>query len=551
MNYIDKSKAYAHIGMTIRSMLQKYSSLKLIRGKKKYRIDTILEHVIRSGEQENKEISESELKLILEQYNLSDALVKHSQKSFELFDSKQKFINTEFGTMIPESAFAYLANLHILSGADDSKVKKISENDNHVAICNIYTNCLKFSDEGRFSFITRVNNEQFIYQRDHVILCGRGYSLFTDILSLSPKSAVIEELFLRSSGLTFQEFFFAGMLFFAYSQGKAFSMQTIYNDLLLARISKLNTFVADGGKKLKAALSFYSFDYEGYRKESEERQRALAVDEDFSRSKPNILNLRPLVLMQNGQYVIPSFRAFFNMMSYGLYWRVFDLCEAESPGGGKSFKDIFGKDIFENYVGKILASIFKEKIEKQYEYEKGMYTLDWHCFSNEELFFFEAKAYQFPLVLNTTGDQSAWIKYLKKNIEEVIVQINKRIDDIESSSYKKLDCFHGKKISIFVIFYDIPLITCKIYQDMIREHIAQNNLNPKGRAIYFLDIEDLESIENLSCPNELLNLLDEAYRINGSFKALYSESRKGQNRRNHLIVSKYEELMQIYGIDRF
>src|SRR3990172_11908463 len=94
-------------------------------------------------------VSGKELMSVLRRYNLRDGLITLGKASHYIFNSgdpnnigivAHREPQTEI--IISQFALAYLANLLLISGANDHKSKYIHEKDNWLVLCNIYNNSL-------------------------------------------------------------------------------------------------------------------------------------------------------------------------------------------------------------------------------------------------------------------------------------------------------------------------------------------------------------------------------------------------------------------------
>lgn len=462
------------------------------------------------GELKNKAegtVTEEELKSVLKRYNLRDGLIALGKASNFVLNAKGEgsigkaaFRDPKTGVFITQFGLAYLANILIISGANDYKSKYIGKKQNLLLLLNIYSNCLIFPEIKRdrdisftkkdlTSMMVRMHAEQFEYQFNTVLLIARTIVIFTETVNqVAPKRfAPLATIFEQETGLTFEEYFFLAMAVWACVQQTATFRK---ESLTGAQIQSMQKVLTD--EKITSFLKILSADYQTFRTEDQRTNDTL--DPVFTKFRFNPLLVYPIIKTDRSEidpYIVPNALAFVKKAFGGLYWwfhRYF-----ESSGNWHDFRDYYGQ-IFEQYVGQILKQTYGEvNVHPEIKYNNGKF-IDWWVEHNSKIYLFEAKAYQFALFTKQTGDLELLVKEVKSKIVQTIEQVYKRLQDIQK--YDELSIFRGKKLIPVIVFMEIPLASGNLYKEIVDEELEQLEKSGlkgiKEAKIHFLNIEELE-----------------------------------------------------------
>lgn len=453
-------------------------------------------------------LTEEQLRDVLRRYNLRNGLIVLGRASNIVFNDKSESHigksasrDTQTGVFITQFGLAYLANILLISGANDFKNgKEIGDRQNLLCLLNVYSNDLiapefqrddsiPFTHRDMASTMVRIHAEQFEFQFDYVNLVARTIVLYKDIVDSVPPTRFepFEVIFKRETGLSFEDYFVLVMAVWSASQGTA----TFRKEMLTeAQIPSMKTALTD--EKVTNFLNILSTDYKTFRKIDVERNSEL--DPVFTKYRFNPLHIHPIIKtdkVHTDPYVVPNTLCLLKKGFGGLYWWFHRYFEAK--GRQIDFRNYFG-EIFEQYVGKILKEAYgEENVHPEITYPKGKF-IDWWVEHNGTIYLFEAKAYQFALPTKQTGDNELLIKEVKSKIVKSIKQVHERMSEIDT--YEELAYFQGKKLVPVIVFLEIPLASGHLYKGLINdelEELEKNGLKGiKNTKMPLLNIEELE-----------------------------------------------------------
>ncbi len=452
-------------------------------------------------------VTETELKEVLRKYNLRDGLICLGQMSVQVFNDQSinrigngALSDPATGIIITQFALAYLANIMIISGANDFKAKLISNKDNLLALLNIYSNGLEFLETNNYnktptaekeiiSIFVRMSGEQLEYQFNYVHLISRTLIVFNEIVKevVPDKFDKLENIFKTETGLALNEYFTLAMAVSAVSQKTATFRKEYLTEANIPSIQEILN-----NSKVDSFLNMLAIDYKGFRED--DKNNNVNLHPIFTKTRFNPLVFYPIVKTDKKMeepYVIPSTITYLKRAYGGLYWWFHRYFEAK--GMQLDFRNYYGK-VFENYVGRILKGIYgKENVHPEIIYPKGKF-IDWWVENNSTIYLFEAKAYQFALPTKQTGDIMLIENEVKTKMIKAVKQVYKRVLDIEK--YKELAVFRNKKIIPIVVFFEIPLVSAHLYKELLDEELQkledEGLVNIKNQEIYFINIEELE-----------------------------------------------------------
>jgi hypothetical protein len=454
-------------------------------------------------------IIETDLLNLLRRRNLRDGLITLGKCSYFIFNCKDEnkigrtgYRDPKTGVIFTQFQIAYLANLFIISRSNDYKSEQIITKQNLLTLCNAYNNLLiqpelvrpdnqKMTHDEFITSLVRLNTEQLEYQFDPALLIARTLIFFNEIIKDNPpnKFESFSIIFERETGLTFEEYFTLAMVVLASVQKlPAFKKEF----LTQATIPTLKDILTD--QKVTNFLNILSINYPRFKEEDEKFNTHL--DPALTKYRFNPLNVYPIIQTDktdNSPYVVPNILCLIKKSFGGLYW--WFHCYFEEIGLQKEFRTYFGS-VFEQYVGIILKQIYtKQNVHPEITYAKdNKKFIDWYVENDSKIYFFEAKAYQFPLNTKISGDTESIYKEINSKIIKSIKQVYSRI--LEIDKYDELKLFKGKEIHTVIIFLDMPLISTHLYRELINKELedAENNgySGITKANIHLLNIEELE-----------------------------------------------------------
>ncbi len=469
--------------------------------------------------------TEEDFKNVLRRYNLRDGLIALGRMSNILFNSREDgpYIDATTGVFVTQFALAYLANILLISSANDYKSKYISQKDNLLTLCNSYSNSLidrltendkPINQDDFCSFMIRLDSEQIEYQFSPIYMMARTIIIFNELIqnTQSDKFEPLDDIFEKKTTLSIYEYFRLCFAIFAASSQKTatFSINTFTN----SNIPQLKDLLTE--EKIIKILNILKANYKEFREEDMLENDNL--NPIFTKTRFNPLLVYPVIETDakhlGDPYVVPNVFTLIKRSFGGLYWwfdRYF-----ENQGQQQDFRNYFGR-IFQEYVGRILKNIYGEKnVHEEIVYGKNLRFIDWWIERDNKIYLFESKAYQFTLPSKQTGDKETVINEIKKKVVEAIVQVYKRIQDIQK--YEELKSFKKKQIIPFIVFMDIPFVSSYLYELWIKETLGEIEQEKqisglKDFQIFLIDIEELELYDE--CTN-IIELEDIFQKFKGN-----------------------------------
>lgn len=464
-------------------------------------------------------VSEEELKSVLGRYNLRDGLITLGKASQYIFNSSDPnnigivaHREPQTGIILTQFALGYLANLLLISGANDYKSKYLSKNDNWLILCNIYNNSLmqpelsetyKITDEDKFrSFMIRLHSEQMEYQFLPIYMMARTIVIFNDLINqvVPVRFENLSIIFEKKTGLKIHDYLRIAAAVGAGSKKTAtFSIPMFSN----ANIPILADVLVK--EKINEFLNILRADYETIK--NEDRTFNQNLNPIFTKTRFNPLSVYPIIETDakhlGDPFVVPNISAYIRKAFGGIYW--FFHRYFEDKGQQQEFRNYFGY-VFQEYVGLILKGIYGEQnVHAELDYPKGKFV-DWWVERGDKIYLFEAKANQFALLSKQTGDKELIVKREIKKIADAIAQVFKKVHDIPK--YNEFSQFSSKKVLPCIIFMDIPFVSSSLYESWIKEALEkmEKEKNLKGLKdfhIFLINIEELELFDEIISKIEL------------------------------------------------
>ena len=443
-------------------------------------------------------VSEEEFKTALKGYKLDEFLAVLADLSIKLYDPKftedniwrkerTGFIVHKLSQQwVTNFSIEYIADIVLISGSNNFKKESIKNKDNIIDLFNIYNNLILEPINqitSAQSLLVPIYYQQIPSQRDIKDTLVRQWLIFQTSQELVDEKSKLDldAILLEKSGMTVMEYVKLCFLILAVIiENPRFNFGTFAK----SSISGMNDVLNNA--KISAILKQLSITPIKFTELDEKFN--VKLKPEYTRSKYNPLWEKPIIILGENDYIVPSISAYVKGALNGLYW-IFENAK------GKTFRDYFGK-VFEKYCGLIINDIFGEKnVRPEIKFgNKDQHFFDWIVNSNDEILLFETKGYQFSLDTLQTGDEECINKAVSQDLVETIKQMYLRCQDI--SKYKELELFRDKKKTAIGVFYDIPLVSTNMYDTYIQ--FALNELDLKYPGIkdfkyIFLSIEELEN----------------------------------------------------------
>jgi hypothetical protein len=468
-----------------------------------------------------KTVTESELKNAVKKYNLRDALLTIGEISKSIFRNPNMgnaaFLDKATGVVFTQDFLAYLTNILLISGANDFKRQRLAEKEKNVhVLCNIYHNRLVApylgETDGRKNFsaitlLTLLHNQQISHQKGANKIFGRNYyickTLFKTCLMKSGKTA--SDIFFEESGMDVDSYFMISLSLSAYTdQNGAIGKE------------ELNKLFADGRAQLPSVFSqeninrcfeILSANYRKLRDEDAEKNSNLLPIHTKGRFNP--LKMYPIVKYDaNGSegFSIPSTTLFFESAFLGVYFNL--MRHFERKNNRSDFSIYFG-DVFNQYVGVLLKRIYGEdKVRPEIRYNKSQNLfVDWYVEFPDRFYLFEVKSSVFDLLTMMTGDLDRLTNEIRKKVVEAIIQIYKRVVDV--GRYDELTRFRKKKIVPFVVFRDLPFISGELFDPIINEGLEsaqESDVELRELCLFEVNRISIEELEACGDANTMIEL---------------------------------------------
>jgi len=505
-------------------------------------------------------VTEDEMKELLRHYNLLDGLVSIGKLSVFIYNDHSKnklgkaiYKNPDSGLLVSQFALAYLANMFLISGANDFKDKKISEKENLFGICNAYNHSLiiplssNIPQKNFFqALMVRLSFEQIRFQTNLINTMARTYILFENVAQ-NKRPVKIENLhtlFEKTTGITIKEYFIYSLLVFtAIQETPTFNIDRFLN----SDIPHLKHLLIRD--KIYKYLNILTASYRQFR--TTDQQLNSTLNPIYTKTRFNSLWIYPIIEVDNktesGSYVIPNVCVFLQKAFGDLYWWFHMHFEKEQKQ--LEFRDYFGS-VFQEYVGLILKTIYpEEQVHEEITYGKTSNRfVDWWITRGDKVYLFEAKSNQFSLLNRQTGDADKIMQNEVKKIADGIEQLHRRVKDIDK--YEELKQLRGKRLVCVLVFFDFPFMSSALYDLQIKEEllVREKSKGSDGLSsfeVFRLNIDELESFATTSKQIELEEIFPK-YRSDPtkSFLSVVAEESK-DGLGNDYLEKAYEDFWNL------
>lgn len=466
-------------------------------------------------------VTQAEFFNAIKAYKLKEALEQFALISKKIFDDsypKEWYrmgrggVQHPCGVFITQFALEYLASAMILSGSNDYQKESIKNNDNLLGIFNIYQNGLiqeVSGQSGITSLLVPMYFQQFISQADHKDTFTRQWYLFCKINArLEGKTfGNLNEIFTKEVGVSILEYTKLCFVIFARLVS---SPRFKIGKLTGVDIKGLNDVLSE--EKMGIFLNLVSANYYDFRKLDSEINQNL--DPKYTKTRFNPLWLKPIVRLGENDFLAPSMTAYMTSTFKGLFWWFDTYFRKQSRAKGDDFRSYFGS-LFEEYAGDVIKDIYgEENVSPQISYgtkkASGLF-FDWIVTTDDKIFLFETKGYQFPLEVLQKGNPENITREVVNKLIYTIVQMYNRVKNVDT--IEELKHLRGRNLIPIAVFYDIPLISTPMYKESILpelEKLEETHKGIKNFTYYFLSIEELEDYYYVSDNVDIDVILKEA-----------------------------------------
>ena len=161
---------------------------------------------------------------------------------------------------------------------------------------------------------------------------------------------------------------------------------------------------------------------------------------------------------------------------------------------------------------------------------------------------FETKANQFNLHNNQIASKDKVIEEEIKKMIDAIVQINKRIEDI--NKFNELSFLKSKEIIPIVVFLNMPFISLPFYDNWIKESLMKDELNDitylPNKNLFMLNINELELYGDVHEQIKIEQIFSElSTDASQSFLTILSRIKGESPLRNRFLDKIYSDFFQI------
>jgi len=305
--------------------------------------------------------------------------------------------------------------------------------------------------------------------------------------------------------------------------------------------------------KMSKFLNIVSSNYEEFRKLDNELNKNL--DPVYTKTRFNPLWLKPLIKLGENDFIAPSMTAYMTSTFKGLFWWFDKYFRKQSRAKGDDFRSYFG-GLFEEYVGDVIKDIYTEaKVSPEISYgskKNGGLFFDWIVTTENKIFLFEVKGYQFPLEVLQKGNPEHIRKEVVNKVIYTIIQMYRRVKDIDK--FEELKHLRGKNLIPIGIFYDIPFVSTPMYEENILPALADlenKYVGIKDFKYYLLGIEELENYVYVSEKEDIDVILEKASKnhqlgFNGVVKEI--NAKDPTNKKNLLDRAFNEYCYDVIGV---
>ena len=339
-----------------------------------------------------------------------------------------------------------------------------------------------------WSLIHRIAYQQFPDQEADQYL-PRTLVVFRQLATSleGPFSFRLDNAYEKKHGLTLDDLWFMGFGLYSWvigNPGKPFRQEVLTGS---------EEFKGLTSEKVRRFFSLVSCNYEQYRTNLDVPSTG---KEGFEPYNLNPLLRWPILLMSNGQYVLPLPRYLLQRVSSGIYY---DFVEEDQS----RFGNILGR-AFELYVGKILEGVpgIPQLLpERGYHVDgEGSTTCEWIILDGDTAVLIECKTRALSALAKITGDRALVRKDLAR--PHGVVDGIKKLQSVKSAIERRavgLEPFHNvsRIFALLVTLDDFYLPNSPFIRGIINEELSSQGQLPIPWEFQLLHVGGLEWLSNL------------------------------------------------------
>lgn len=331
------------------------------------------------------------------------------------------------------------------------------------------------------SFLIRVSQQQFRYQRDYHLELGRILWIYNDILKARQPNSNYGNVFTEIYGMSIERFLqIAYIIHIVYSRGIFNRSQT------LNICSNLLDFKPE---EFVNVFNVLSIDAQGFTQKIKEKR---TLERAYEYYEYNPLFTFPIINLDRENFLIPSYYEYFLRLTEGIYFDLFNkFFDIKNPKSNKFSEDLGGA--FEDYVD-ILYSTAGRNWKREFEYGGGKKFSDFSVLEGSNLFLIELKTKQLTLPAKITGDLDLIRLDLENSIVKALVQIQKKVEDVKNEEEGLEQYFHAEKFyGLVMLFGNLYFSNSSRFRDLINQILNERkiNLNFEYQIIELREFEEL------------------------------------------------------------
>ncbi|MFH1905540.1 MAG: hypothetical protein ABIK53_08485 [bacterium] len=461
----------------------------------------------------------------LRKFALHSALIEIGKISTHLFGDKKvlenfpiKIGNTEEHATIAQWHLAFLA-YRLVMVSNDGRSSRLNSKE----LLSANSIFAEFDDplgkeKDIVAFLCRLSQEQFWWQVNRKYSFARNYILLKEIPrdDTFKNRIKLDEVFLKEYGLSIYDYTAIGWAIVTICRKNPFFKK---NNLLCHSIPAYKDILTEN--KLDKFLALTSATYADIRATS--RSLNTLILPHYEKYQFNPLFKYPIVESDSRflrsyfqePYIVPNILLFLKKIADGVYWDLRDIFKEKES---REFLRLFG-DIFECYVGKILANYFGQSNVKKLPQNIGekIKIADWAVITDDSITIFECKSQLLPLIIRETFNEHKLREWLNRNIISGIEQLFSTEEQLLKGDSLGIKIANKKIYKILITYENIYLIESPMFKDRIKKYVKDKGIfeqySHNSSDFYIMHISELEFMQNFLKKFTIKNILEEKKHI--------------------------------------
>ena len=369
------------------------------------------------------------------------------------------------------------------------------------------------------AFLCRSAQEQFWWQENPKYGFARNYILLKEIPrdDTFKNRIKLDEVFLKKYGLSIYDYTAIAWAIFTICHKNPFFKK---NNLLCHSIPAYKDILTEN--KLNKFLALTSAVYADIRDTS--RSLNTLILPHYEKYQFNPLLKYPIIESDSRflrsyfqePYIVPNILLFFKKIVDGVYWDLRDIFKTKNKKESREFLRLFG-DIFECYVGKILANYFSQSNVKKLPQNTGRKIADWAVITDDSITIFECKSQLLPLIIRKTFNKHKLREWLNRNVVSGIEQLFSTEEQLLKENSLGIKIANKKIYKILITYENIYLIESPMFKDRIKKYVKDKGIfeqySYNSPDFYIMHISELEFMQNFLKKFTIGNILEEKKHI--------------------------------------